>query len=486
MVSNGHRGGRIAALSQTLPDLRLGAAVTAAKLTAAGIRRVGRGGGTAAPGLVADRIDPGMLTKLARRLPAGAIVVAGTNGKTTTSRMIADILQAGGYRVIHNRSGSNLVRGVAAAFAEQTSFLGAPRGDIAVIESDEAAFPSIVRQVSPRLIVLNNLFRDQLDRYGELNTIASRWQPALAALPAAATLVVNVDDPGLAAITHDVAARRIGFGLAESDYQLAALPHAADATVCRGCGAQLTYGALYVSHLGAWQCPACGQERPELDVAGRQIELDGVEALRVTVDFPTNGAKPLPLAVGIPGLYNVYNVVAATAAAHALGIADATITQALGAFRSAFGRIERVEIAGRTLTLALVKNPVGFNEVLRMLTMATGGLTVPTLIAINDLDADGRDVSWLWDVDFELLADGTAPLSTSGLRGPDMANRLKYAGVPLDRITPLPNDLAAALDSFVATIPPGETGYALLTYTAMLDFRHILATRGIVETFWKQ
>ncbi|MEA2582321.1 MAG: hypothetical protein QOF33_406 [Thermomicrobiales bacterium] len=470
--------------ARRLPDVRLGAAIAAAKLTSAGIRRAGRGGGTAAPGLVADRIDPALLTKLAGRLPEGVIVVAGTNGKTTTSRMLADILEADGMRVVHNRSGSNLVRGVAAAFADHASLNGRPGGDVGVVESDEAALPAVVDLLRPRVILLNNLFRDQLDRYGELNTIATKWRAALEGLPATTRLVVNVDDPTLAAMTDSLGARRIGFGLDSTRYRLEALPHAADAASCRRCGADLVYDALYVSHLGAWRCPACGNGRPPLDSAGTEVELNGVDSLRVTLTG--REARPLPLDVGVPGLYNVYNAVAAATTARAMGIADETIARALAGFRAAFGRIERVSLRGRTLVLALVKNPVGFNEVLRMLTTESGGLAVPTLIAINDLDADGRDVSWLWDVDFELLAEGDAPLSTTGIRGADMANRLKYAGIPASRITPLNADLRQALDAFVASVPEGETGYVLPTYTAMLELRRILAGLGAVETFWKQ
>lgn len=471
------------------PDLRLTTALGAAKLTAVAIRRLGRGGGTAAPGLLADRLDPGLLAKVAARLPRGAVVIAGTNGKTTVSRMLADILEADGSRVVHNRSGSNLVRGVAAAFADHASLSGNPRADVGVIETDEAAFPEVVRRIAPRLVLLNNLFRDQLDRYGEINTIASRWQRALADLPSETTVAVNGDDPTLAAISEGMSARRIVFGLAETDmkFRLATLPHAVDAATCRRCGHDLDYAALYLSHLGEWRCPSCGMARPPLDVSGQDIELEGVESLRVTV-AATGPSEParLDLAVGVPGLYNVYNVVAAVAAARALGVAGVTIVEALRAFRSAFGRIERVTFRGRTLILALVKNPVGFNEVLRMLTMETGGLTVPTLIAINDLAADGRDVSWLWDVDFEVLASGDGALSTTGIRGADMANRLKYAGVALDRIELLPSDPRTALEQFVLTVPEGSIAYVLPTYTAMLDLRRVLAGLGAVEAFWNQ
>jgi lipid II isoglutaminyl synthase (glutamine-hydrolysing) len=469
-------------------DARLIAALAAAKATSAAIRGLGRGGGTAAPGLVAERIDPQLLDKIARRLPQGTVVVAGTNGKTTVSRMLADILQAHGSRVAHNRSGSNLVRGVASALASQADLTGCPRADIGVIESDEAAFPEIVRRVQPSVVLLNNLFRDQLDRYGELDTIASQWAPALQRLPAEATVVVNADDPTLVTITDGIGARRVTFGLDDRNpsFLLDEVPHAADAKTCRRCGRDLTYDRLYSAHLGAWRCPGCGIERPALDFAGRSIVLDGVDALRLEVALPEQSEGSLSLQLMIPGLYNAYNAVAATAVARTLGVSRQTIADGLCRYRSAFGRIERVTYRGRSLTLALVKNPVGFNETLRMLTVATGGLTVPTLIAINDLAADGRDVSWLWDVDFEMLSQGSAPLFTTGLRGADMANRLKYAGVPAERIKSFSADLPSGLDAFVDSLHDGAAGYILLTYTALLGLRQVLADRGAVDHFWEQ
>jgi UDP-N-acetylmuramyl tripeptide synthase len=476
------------ARSAPVQDARLVAAVTAAKVTGAVIRRIGRGGGTAAPGLVAERIDPGLLTKIAQRLPLGTVVIAGTNGKTTVSRMVADVLELSGQRVAHNRSGSNLVRGVASALTSQADLAGRPRAEVAVIEADEAAMPEIVRRLQPSVVLLNNLFRDQLDRYGELDTIASLWRSALQLLPSEATVVVNVDDPTLATLTEDIRARRVSFGLDDRNpfYQLDEIPHAADAKSCRACGCDLAYERLYSAHLGAWRCPGCGAARPELDFAGINVALEGVESIRLEVARGSFGGRSVPLALTIPGLYNAYNATAATAVSSTLGVADENIAAALAAYRSAFGRIERVSYRGHTLTLALVKNPVGFNETLRMLTVATGGLTVPTLIAINDLTADGRDVSWLWDVDFEMLSAGSAPLFTTGIRGADMANRLRYAGVPRERITPMPDDLAAGLDAFVAALPEGAAGYMLMTYTAMLGLRQALADRGVVEEFWQQ
>jgi UDP-N-acetylmuramyl tripeptide synthase len=398
--------------------------------------------------------------------------------------MVADTFEAVPWRVVHNRSGSNLVRGVVAAFVQSATLTGHPGGEIGVIEADEAALPELVRRVKPRIILLNNLFRDQLDRYGELDAIAILWRAELRKLDAGTTVIVNGDDPVLVGLTDGMSARRVCFGLDERKHRLDALPHAADAAVCRVCGADLAYHALYVSHLGDWYCPNCGRKRPQLDYTGSSIELNGVDSLALGISGPDG--EVCRLDVGVPGLYNAYNALAAAAVAREVEVGWDIISQAFSAFRAAFGRIERIAYNGRNLTLALVKNPTGFNEVLRMLTAETGGLELPTLIAINDLDADGRDVSWLWDVDFELLATGEGDLFTTGLRGPDMANRLKYAGVAVERIHSLPDNPTAGLDAFVNALPEGASAYLLTSYTAMLALRKTLADRGAVNAFWEQ
>lgn len=461
-------------------DIRLGLAIAAGKLSAASIRRLGRGGGTALPGVVSNSLDVDVLDKLAARVPGGCVVVAGTNGKTTTSRILAEVLERAGLRVIHNRSGSNLVRGITAAFTEQVSLSGQPYGQVAVIETDEAAFPEVVSRTNPRLVVLLNLFRDQLDRYGELDTIASRWGETLQTLQASQTVLINADDPALAAISEDTPARRLTFGFQESQYTLDHLPHAADAAVCRRCGASLAYDELYLSHLGAYHCIQCGYRRPEIDLAASEIQLHGLDSGQLTL---THGDDKLRITANLPGLYNLYNVTAAAAAALTLGMPGWVIESAISDFKAAFGRIERVEYQGRTLVLMLIKNPTGFNEVLRTLSMSD--MTDPVMIAINDLDADGRDVSWLWDVDAEHLASVEAPLFTAGIRSGDMAVRLKYAGIPDERITPL-GDVDQALDRFVASVPEGGRAFILPTYTAMLSLRQVLHRRGVVQMFWEQ
>lgn len=467
-----------------LGAVRQATSIGASKAALAALRRTGRGGGTAAPGLVALRIDPEVVARIAGRLPDGAVVVAGTNGKTTTSRLIADIIEASGRQVIHNRSGSNLARGVAATFVEHASLSGEPDGQMAVIESDEAALPEILRLVKPRLVVLNNLFRDQLDRYGELNAVGTRWKAAFGQLPSSTRLLVDVDDPTLATITADLDAPRTTFGLSAPEHKLEALPHAADAAICRKCGAELAYRELYLGHLGDWHCMSCGYRRPKLDVVGSDVRLDGMTSLTMSVSGYNREIRDVTVAA--PGIYNAYNVTAAVAAGFALGIEPNIMRRALERFRSPFGRAERVSWQGRELSIALVKNPVGFNEVLRTITGGGSELAAPTLIVINDEFADGRDVSWLWDVDFEMLAAGTLPIATAGIRGADMANRLKYAGVDEACLMPLEGPIDQALTAFLERTKDSNEVSILPTYTAMLAVREALGDAGAVERFWEE
>lgn len=467
-------------------DLRLKLALATSKTLTGGIRRLGRGGGTAFPGLIATRIDPDILRKLAIRLPQGVAIVAGTNGKTTSSRMLANVLQAGGLDVVHNRSGSNLVRGISGAFAQEASISGGVSSDIGVIESDENALPDIISATNPRMVLLLNLFRDQLDRYGELESVARHWAPAIRALTPETTLVVNADDPNLAALAEDTGARVLTFGLETEGHELPELPHAADAAFCRRCGSRFDYDAIYVSHLGAYRCPNCDYRRPALNIAARDIEFMGMERLGMHVR--RDCGADLHLDVALPGLYNAYNALGVVAAATALEVQDETIACALQSFEAAFGRLEKIEYEGRFLTLALSKNPVGFNEVLRMLTVEP--VNGPVIIGINDLYADGRDVSWLWDVDFETLAQEQhkGRILPAGIRGEDLAVRMKYAGLPEDRLDLrlLNLSFAEVVRRLPEVVPAGEKVFVLLTYTAMLQLRRALAERGATPQFWKQ
>ncbi len=469
------------------PDLRLVAALAAAKSTYRATRLLGKSGGTALPGFVAERIDPAIIRKIAARLPQGAIVVAGTNGKTTTARLLSAMLAAGGLRVRNNRAGSNLSRGIASTFARESGIGGHPRADVAVLETDEAAFPAIVAAVRPRMVILNNLFRDQLDRYGELHTIATKWSDALATLPEGATLVYDADDPTLCALAQRAPASvvRVPFGLGTHPYALAELSHAADAALCTKCGTLLAYHQLSVGHLGDWYCPTGDNTRPPLAFRADAITLHGIDGASSTITYSGDHSDdaadaPLPLTTLLPGLYNVYYSLAAAAAARTFGIQPAAIAAAAARFVAPFGRVERVTVRGRRLTLALIKNPTGANEVVRLLLTAP---PAPLLICINDLTADGRDVSWLWDTDFELLADYPAPVLVSGIRAADMAVRLKYAGVPDAHITVVP-EIADALVAVAERADAGGDAFVIPTYTAMLAAREALYKLGALQNVW--
>lgn len=475
------------------------AAVAAGKASALATRLMGRGGGTALPGLVAHTVYPGVLRALTAQLPEGSILVTGTNGKTTTARMLGSMLEAAGLDPLHNRSGSNLERGLVSTVVGAATLAGGLPSQLqaGLFEVDEAAVPGVLPSIRPRVALFNNLFRDQLDRYGEIDTVYRKWRDALPALPRSSTAVLNADDPAIAGLSlaPNLRARLFTFGIDDPRYSLDALPHAADSISCPRCNSRLEYSLILLGHLGHWSCPHCGFERPNLDVTATRVRLHGTESSELLLDTP---AGPMDVTLHVPGLYNVYNGLAAVSAALAFGIAPRYIKEGLGKFTAAFGRIERVQIPGaegNSLLMALVKNPVGFNEVLRMLfpLEAQEGLEPVTpkhlLIIINDLFADGRDVSWLWDVDFEILASEsgiTSRIAVSGIRAGDMAVRLKYAGLD-SALIKLEVEIGDALDEAVRSLPPGDTLYVLPTYTAMLAFRKLLYNKGWVQNqFWEQ
>jgi UDP-N-acetylmuramyl tripeptide synthase len=526
-------------------------------------RRLGRGGGTTLPGVVARFVEPGVATGLAGRLPEGTIVVSGTNGKTTTTRLLSALLSASGRRVVHNRAGANLMSGVTTALLEGT-------GDAGLFEVDEATIPAALDELGPRLVLCLNLFRDQLDRYGELNTLAAKWAAALAALPPEAVALLNADDPLMANLGSSLRCQLMYFGLDSPAHQLDAMQHAADNLYCPRCSGLLTFDAVYYGHLGHYRCAGCGWKRPDPHFSARVVQLavdaptrfqlraalspqpdaepPGLAAGTATagqamrpasshIDLPTDaqpdGASPAPnaaprvggpaaavalnapvgnlpgspggkptgpeggghpgpegsgpaevelcLETALPGLYNVYNVLAAAAAGLTLGIEPQTIAHTVQSFGGAFGRTELVNISGRRLRLLLAKNPVGYNEVIRTLLLDPAPLHL--YLALNDRIADGQDVSWIWDVDFEQLAGRAATVLAGGDRAEDLAVRLKYAGLPPERIR-LVKDHGQAVRDLLASTPEGTTGYAVPTYTAMLDLRRALAASGAVRQFW--
>ena len=439
----------------------------------AGVSRLaGAGGGTTLPGKLLWKLDPGAVDRLAARLPRGSALVSATNGKTTTAAMAAEIL-APSVRLAHNRAGANLVSGVASAL------VAARDAELGLFEVDEAALPEVAQRVAPRAVSLGNLFRDQLDRYGELELLAGRWREMVRALPPGATLVANGDDPQLGALAEERAGSVV-FGLDDPRHASPELQHAADSKWCVRCGTPYEYAAAYIGHLGDYLCPACGHARPPLDVAAREITLNGLDSVSFLLVTP-EGERRVELRV--PGLYNVYNAIAAASLSRALGASLAEIVPGLQGFSAAFGRFERIELDGRSLLVLLIKNPAGANEVVR--TLVAGGTPRVLLIALNDEIADGRDVSWVWDVDFEPLLAGVERLIATGERAAELALRFKYAGLDESAIDVVPS-LEAALDRGLAQTPAGGELAALPTYTAMLSLRELVSRRGFVRPYWEQ
>jgi len=480
-------------------------AIWTGKLVAFASRLLGRGGGTSLPGLIALRLCHDVDARLARKLPRGCVLITGTNGKTTTAKMVATILRRAGWRLVRNVSGANLRRGVASTLIADATLFGRPRGEFGLFEADEAAVREIVGLLAPRAVVVTNFFRDQLDRYGELDTTARRMNEAFrSALGSDAVLVLNLDDPLVQGLAEGCAAQVLGYGI-EAGVGTEPFPRehnrlssgnggkgapspfhtddaqAADTKNCPRCGADYEYSVRRFAHLGDYRCPACGYARSRPEVAAVGIDLHGTDGMDITLDLRGHA---LDVSVQMPGLYNVYNATAAAALCTTLGIGQEVIAEGLSSFSAAFGRVERIGFQdGKTALLLLAKNPTGFNEVIR--TVSAAGERRHTLLALNDNIADGRDVSWIWDVDFERLVGTPASVVASGIRAHDMALRLKYAGFDQDSIHIEP-DTRRALQVALDRAAPGETVNALLTYTALLDLRGRLEREGLAPRFWEE
>src|SRR3954462_8371821 len=429
-------------------------------------RASGRGGGTTLPGRMLVRMDPDAIERLASSLDRGSIVVSSTNGKTTTAGMIAGILQAAGRRPVHNRAGSNMHWGVATALLEQS-------GDEGLFELDEGWLPRVAPQLRPRLLVLGNLFRDQLDRYGELERLADEWAALVTRLEGACEFALNADDPLIADLGRDRELRRrtgvTYFGIEDTSQALPELQHAHDAKHCRRCGAPYSYERAFVGHLGHYICPNCHAARPTPDIAATEIGLHGISGSSVRIATPEGELK---LELPLPGLYNVYNALAAVAAGLRSGVPLERVREGLESMRAVFGRVETIEVSGKPVSILLIKNPAGANEVLRTLKLESSDGGIDLWLALNDRIADGRDVSWIWDAYFELLSGGGRRGICSGTRAPEIALRLKYAGWPEESIAVM-EPIAGSLDAAVPAAP--ERLFALPTYTALLALRPLLA-----------
>ena len=453
-----------------------GAKVAASRALGAASRASGRGGGTTLPGRVLLRLAPDAIARLGAGLDRGTTIVSATNGKTTTAGMIAALLEAEGRHPVHNRAGSNMTWGVATALLEQ----GGREG---LFEVDEAWLPEVAAQLDPSAIVLGNLFRDQLDRYGEMEALADEWARTVAERTGRSAFVLNADDPLIADLGRDADGTPregvIYFGIEDASQALPELQHAFDAKHCRRCGHPYEYERAFVGHLGHYSCSNCGARRPRPDVAATAIELDGMNGSRFTLRTPRGEAR---LELPLPGLYNVYNALAAVTAGLQLGVSPARIAESLGRVKAAFGRVETIEVAGKAVSMLLIKNPAGANEVLRTLRLEAGEQPIDLWIGLNDRIADGRDVSWVWDADFELLRGVVRRVVCAGTRAPEMALRLKYAGWPTAAIGTAP-EIEASFDDAVAAAP-GKL-FALPTYTALLELHKLLSRRGLAQEFWR-
>jgi UDP-N-acetylmuramyl tripeptide synthase len=520
-------------------SLRAGLAVMGGRTAGALSRRLHLGGGTSIVGLVAQRVYPDIVGHLATQLEHGSVIVTGTNGKTTTSGFIAAVLSDSGLRVWRNREGSNLMGGIASSLVIRALPNGHLRREgraISILEVDEAVMPQILQTVPTRLVAFTNLFRDQLDRYGEVDSVAARWQQALETLSNDTILVLNADDPTTAHLGEVFGGRVLYFGIDDAALDLKAQHHAderhqvIDTRTCPKCGGEYSYDLRFFSHMGHYRCTQCGNQRPQPDVRAVKVQSDEFDRTRMQVSsslMAGTSKQQQEIVIPLPGIYNVYNALAAATVAQAMEIGWEPIVTGIEQFKPIFGRGERIHIEGRTLRLLLAKNPTGFNEVLR--TLFSEGTRRHVLFVLNDNIADGRDISWIWDVDFEQAVNHTSMLVVAGSRALDLALRLKYAGVAQDEMitvttaplramkldTPLAArkkrraknrnmmisegtdqqpplteishhyGIAEALDSAVRQTPVGETLFVVPTYTGLLEIQRELERRGLTPHYWE-
>ncbi|WP_066381846.1 Mur ligase family protein [Anabaena sp. CA = ATCC 33047] len=435
--------------------LRLGFAVLTAKSVTFGVRSLRLGAASVLPGSIARRIEPRLLQLLSQQVKNGVIIIAGTNGKTTTSLLLRTILENQGYRVSHNSTGANLENGLMTALLESTNLVGTLDVDYGILEVDENIVPKVLTPLQPKIILCLNLFRDQLDRYGEVDTISKRWTKAISTLPPETVVIPNADDPTLSYLGQQLAQKVLFFGLNEPEHYLEAIPHAVDSIYCPRCGHSLDYQGVYLSHLGDFTCPSCGFSKSQPTLASQEWQ-------QILV-----------------GLYNKYNTLAAVTAAKELGVDESTIRDTINNFQAAFGRAEDLVIDGKRVRILLSKNPVGTNETIRVVTQSSDKTT---LMVLNDRTPDGTDVSWIWDVDTEKLVERGGTLVVSGDRVYDMALRLRYSEKsPQSHLNLIvEEDLRQAIATALEHTPANETLHILPTYSAMLEVREILTGRKIL------
>ncbi|MDO8486962.1 MAG: MurT ligase domain-containing protein [Candidatus Curtissbacteria bacterium] len=447
-------------------DFRFLTAVLLGKTVSHLIRFTG-GGGTAAPGYYALKIDPNLTQKLAKNLDKN-ILVSGTNGKTTTSRLISQILSQK-HQVVHNRQGSNLIRGIASTLLKNSSIK--KQNGIGIWEVDEAALAEAVAQTSPDIIVFLNLFRDQLDRYGEVNSLRTKWQKIVSTLPKSTTLILNADDPGISYLAKFAKCKVAFFGIQDKKINLPEVSNVGDTRYCPNCSQKLIYSIQFSSHIGHYQCSNCGFKRPKPQISASNLKFS--PDFSTTVQFTIHYSL-FTIHYNLPGLYNVYNVLAACAVSSALQITSAEIKTKIASFSPAFGRFQKIKVKNKNILIFLVKNPTGTNEVLR--TLATQK-NLNLLTILNDNYADGKDVSWIWDTNWEIVVPSVKNISVSGIRGWDLANRLKYAGFKLNKNS-VYKDINYSIEKSLEKLNSNDTLIILPTYTALLSVQKTLNKLG--------
>ncbi len=466
----------------SLERARLALAISAGKLAGASGRLLGIGGGTSLPGLIARRIDPDVLKSVVGASKAKKIVITGSNGKTTTARMTAAMAVNNGKRVSHNRAGSNMLQGVTSVAVNFADIFGRLNSDVLLFEIDEGTMPLVMPEIKPDVVVITNIFRDQLDRYGELYSVAKALDKTLEDLPESSTILLNGNDPQVANFGLKAKAKRLFFGLETTEIGTPVPEQSADIIRCIHCQEDLQYKVAYMSHLGLYSCPNCGYTLPPLDIAATSIKLapDGEGPTRVELRTPQGN---MTLEISLPGLHNVYNAAAAIGASLAAGFEKDKLPAALVSLKPAFGRLEKIQAGDQTIYLSFVKNPTSFNLILRLIAQHPGKKHV--LLAASHTIVDGEDFSWLWDIEVEEVAQDIADVVCSGNKPEELAMRLKYAEIPIDKITRIA-DLETALDAALKNAGPGGTLYILCSYTPTNQLRRIMQKRGWVKHVWQE
>lgn len=456
--------------------IRIFLAVLACRLCRFGLRLLGRGG-TDFPGRVALKICPNLLGELAKNVTT--VIVTGTNGKTTTSRMIEQMWSDAGISFFANKTGANLLSGVTAEFAVHSTLGGKCRRSHALIEADEAAFKTISTFVNAKAIVVTNVFRDQLDRYGEVTHTLESLRIGIENSPNA-VLCLNADD-SLCSSLGDAEGRKVLYYGVNTPIYDTRVEELSDAPFCIRCKSAYVYDYVTYGHLGSYRCPSCGYCRPLTDVCVSRVLETDAEHSAVAFRFP-DSEEELDASINLPGGYNIYNACAAMAAGLAMELDRTLCANALGSFSCGFGRMEKFSIHDCDVRMILIKNPAACNQVLNFLTQVKEPFVFA--VCLNDKAQDGKDVSWIWDVDFEKLTElpNLKELYVSGIRAEDMALRLKYAGFPEER-------LHVQKDYFEMMEDATEHGlrvFAMPTYTAMLELRKVVSLNYGYKQYWQR